>query len=358
MHPVAAALIPWFARNRRALPWRRDPRDPYAVWVSEVMLQQTQVATVVPYFERFLRRFPTVSALAEAPEEDVLKHWEGLGYYSRARNLRRAAQAMVARHGGKVPATYEALLALPGFGPYTAGAVASLAFGAAVPAVDGNVLRVASRVEALAEDVGTPRGKRAVEAAVKAWLPREEAGTFNEALMELGATVCTPRAPRCGACPLAHACRAHLAGREETYPVKTRKAAPAWEERVLVVAHRAGRVWVERPREGLLAGLWGFPTAPVAGEGGATQASREALAARGLTPAEGDAARVGFTFEKVFTHRRWRVHVVTVRAAHEEKEEEEKEEGRWVAVAALADLALGDPSRRVATWLAEAPRLS
>ncbi len=185
---VARLLLPWFAASRRDLPWRREPRDPYRVWVSEVMLQQTRVEVVLPYYRRFLRRFPTLRALSRAPLDDVLALWSGLGYYARARNLHRAAQAC----GGRLPPSAAERRALPGFGPYTAAAVASLAFGEDVPLVDGNVARVLARLVAFAGDARAQAWKIAPEL-----LPRGRAGAFNEALMELGATVCTPRAPRC-----------------------------------------------------------------------------------------------------------------------------------------------------------------
>jgi A/G-specific adenine glycosylase len=198
---LRAALLAWFDRNRRELPWRRT-RDPYAIWLSEVMLQQTQVATVIPYWERFLARFPTVTALAEAPLDEVLSLWSGLGYYSRARNLHRAANEVVARHGGALPASHAALLALPGFGRYTAGAVASIAFGLPEPLVDGNVARVFSRACAIEGAPGDREREKKLWAEAARWVQGERPGELNQALMELGATVCTARSPRCGLCPL------------------------------------------------------------------------------------------------------------------------------------------------------------
>src|SRR5438045_2904526 len=194
---LADRLLSWFATARRDLPWRKEPRDPYRVWVSEVMLQQTRVEVVIPYYHRFLRRFPTLASLAAAPLDEVLALWSGLGYYARARNLHRAAQAC----GGRLPETADGLRALPGFGPYTAAAVASLAFGEDVALVDGNVARVLSRLFAIREDARA----RAWEIAARL-LPRGRAGAFNEALMELGATVCTPRTPDCPRCPLQRMC--------------------------------------------------------------------------------------------------------------------------------------------------------
>jgi A/G-specific adenine glycosylase len=253
-------LLDWFAFEARDLPWRND-RSPYRVWLAEVMLQQTQVNTVVPYYERFLGRFPTVKALAAAPLEDVLKLWEGLGYYSRARNLHAAARQVVAQHGGQIPDSFEALLALPGVGRYTAGAVASIAFGQNVPAVDGNVRRVLARAFAVREDVSRSSTQRELEALAQRLLPPEQAGVFNEALMELGATVCTPRAPDCDRCPLRDLCRAHAAGEQASLPVKRpRKRTPHYDVAAAVTVGQDGRVLVaQRNADDMLGGLWEFP---------------------------------------------------------------------------------------------------
>ena len=216
-------LLAWYAREKRDLPWRRD-RDPYRIWISETMLQQTRVEAVRPRYEAFLAALPDVRALAAVPEEALLKLWEGLGYYARARNLRRAAQE-IAKRGG-FPRTAAALRTLPGFGPYTAGAVASIAFGERVAAVDGNVLRVWARLDAVAEDVRSPSARRACEAAVLAAMPPDaDPGAYNQALMELGALICTPRGPKCASCPVASGCCAREEGLEAVLPV--RAPAPA-----------------------------------------------------------------------------------------------------------------------------------
>ncbi|MCS7055542.1 MAG: A/G-specific adenine glycosylase [Thermoflexales bacterium] len=252
---LASRLLHWFDRNKRDLPWRREPRDPYHVWLSEVMLQQTQVTTVIPYFERWLRRFPTLEALAAAPLDEVLKLWEGLGYYARARNLHATAQIIARDHGGRLPETVEALMALPGIGRYTAGAIASLAFGARVPALDGNVRRVLSRV------FGLRRPTQAeLWALAESLLPHRRAGAFNEALMELGATVCAPRAPQCPTCPLRAMCRAYSEGNPEAYPAKpAKRATPSYRALTVLLVDEAGRVLLgRRPRHGLLGGLWEF----------------------------------------------------------------------------------------------------
>ena len=256
---VARRLLPWFRANARDLPWRRR-RTPYRVLISEMMLQQTRVDQALPYFERFMTRFPTLRALAAADESAVLKAWEGLGYYARARNLLRLAHHVVVERGGRFPRTYEGLLALPGVGPYTAAAVGSLAFGLDLPLSDGNVRRVLARVFALDE----PQRERLdaeCRAIAAALLPRGRAAAFNEALMELGATVCAPKRPACGACPLREVCRARAAGAPERWPRRRpRKPLPHLVVGAAVTVDARGRVLIARRKsEGLLGGLWEFP---------------------------------------------------------------------------------------------------
>lgn len=251
--PFTRDLLGWFAGSQRRLPWR-EARTPYRVWVSEAMLQQTQVATVIPYFQRWLTRFPTLEALAAAPLSEVLKAWEGLGYYRRVRLLHEGAKHVV-RHGGVLPKTYDALLKLPGIGPYTAAAIASLAFGEPVLAVDGNVKRVAARLFCLSGEVkaGT------VQEHLRPHLPETEAGAFNEALMELGATVCTPRSPRCEACPVSAYCKAFQRGQVARFPEpKIRKRVPQLHHFALV-CQEGDTLWLRRRGEDeMLGGLWGF----------------------------------------------------------------------------------------------------
>lgn len=242
------------------MPWRRTA-DPYAIWVSEVMLQQTRVDAVIPYYQRWMARFPSVGALAEAPLDDVLVHWQGLGYYSRARNLHRAARMVRERHEGEVPGEAEALLRLPGVGEYTAGAVASIAFGRRVPAVDGNVRRVLSRLHDL-EDPRPAELRRLADDLV----PPDRPGDFNQALMELGATICTPRSPRCEACPVSQWCRARALGVQEERPRRKRRGRVPEEavETLVVVRGDVVRgdgalLLVRRPEAGLLGGLWEPP---------------------------------------------------------------------------------------------------
>ncbi len=258
-------LLGWYRENRRDLPWRQPGPDgrpeAYRVWVSEIMLQQTRVAAVTDYYRRFLEQFPTVEALAEADEDRLMKCWQGLGYYTRAKNLRRAAQVIRDAHGGVFPGDYDAIRALPGVGDYTAGAIASIAFGLPRAAVDGNVLRVVSRLTADFADVTAPGTRRAVARRLEAVMPAAAPGEFNQALMELGATVCLPNgAPLCGNCPAKGSCRARREKLTDVLPVKPAKKPRRVEERRVYLLFRPGRVALRRrPEKGLLAGLWEFP---------------------------------------------------------------------------------------------------
>ena len=262
---ILAAALPriadWDAAVRRDLPWRRSP-TPYHVWISEIMLQQTRIEAVIPYYERFLAALPDVAALAAVDDDRLMKLWEGLGYYSRARNLKKAAQQVIERFGGALPATVEELRTLPGIGEYTAGAIASLAFHKPEPAVDGNVLRVLSRLLASKDDVMSPAVRKAVTEQLRTCYPAgERAALVTEGLMELGETLCLPNgAPKCRLCPLRAICRAGQAGTAERYPVKSPPRPRRIEERTVLLL-RCRERWAIRQREkkGLLAGLWEFP---------------------------------------------------------------------------------------------------
>ncbi|MBN1202634.1 MAG: A/G-specific adenine glycosylase [Anaerolineae bacterium] len=258
--PLHDALIVWFEQHKADLPWRRT-KDPYAIWLSEIMLQQTQVTTVIGYYQRFITRFPTVEALATAPLDDVLKLWEGLGYYSRAQNLHRAAQMVVERHGGAFPANQKELLNLPGVGRYTAGAVASLAFGLDEPVLDGNVIRVLTRLFDIDDVVGQTATKNMLWNLVARLLPAGRAGVWNEGLMELGRRICTPTSPDCDACPLADHCAARQLGNQHERPVKLpRSKTPHYDVTAAVIRHADGRLLIaQRPHDGMLGGLWEFP---------------------------------------------------------------------------------------------------
>ncbi len=261
MHTIAAALEAWFAAARRPMPWRRKP-TPYGCWLSEIMMQQTTYASVLPYYARFLKKFPTVERLAAADEADVLKAWEGLGYYARARNLHKAAREMTAAGKARWPATAAEWEKVPGVGPYTAAALASVLCGERVPVVDGNVARVFARFWRLDDDFKKlPARQRLARRLQKEIDAADNPGDFNQAMMELGALVCTPKSPSCGACPLAADCAAHRNGCPEDFPVKAgRKAVPVRHVQAVVVTDGQGRVLLVQNREGgLLKGLWELP---------------------------------------------------------------------------------------------------
>ena len=310
-------LLAWYDRSARVLPWRGES-DPYRIWLSEIMLQQTQAETVKGYYARFLARFPTVEALAAAPEDEVLKLWEGLGYYSRARNLKKCAQVLVEQYGGKLPADHGELLKLPGIGPYTAGAIASIAFGLPVPAVDGNVLRVWARITGCTDDIALDATKRLFTWEIAALLELMSrstgdfrAGDYNQALMELGATVCVPNgAPLCGHCPMNHRCEALSEGLTGLIPVKSVKKPRRREERTILVIRDGERFFFrKRPSKGLLAGLYEFPGA----EGFLTQEQAvDAVRALGFDPVRAVPLPAG---KHIFTHIEWHMEAWEVRVS-------------------------------------------
>ena len=253
-------LLSWYQKSARVLPWRSQP-TPYRVWVSEIMLQQTRVEAVIPYFNRFMEVLPDVAALADAPEELLLKLWEGLGYYNRARNLQRAARQVLEEYGGQLPADYDKLLTLPGIGEYTAAAIASIAFGIPAAAVDGNVLRVLSRICDSSADIARPEVKSGFGEQLAEQIPEEQAGDFTQAMMELGATVCLPAGqPRCQGCPMAEVCEGRSRGTAPLLPVKSAKKPRKIENRTVAVVIARGQALIrQRPNKGLLAGLWELP---------------------------------------------------------------------------------------------------
>jgi A/G-specific adenine glycosylase len=308
-------LLAWYEGEARDLPWRKTT-DPYAILVSEVMLQQTRVETVIPYYERFLRAYPTLESLARAPIDDVLKLWEGLGYYRRAHNLHRASREVVHQHAGRIPADRAALLALPGIGPYTAAAVASIAFGEDEPVLDGNVVRVLARWFRVSGDPRRSDTRRSLDAVARSLIPAGRAGAFNQALMDLGARVCAPRLPRCEACPVEAVCEAHQAGEEELFPTRAARrpvphrdvvAGVTWERghdpwdpdaRVLIAQREAGD---------MLGGLWEFPGGTVEqGESFDEALRRELREELGI---EVEVGSLFTTVDHAYTHFRMTLHV-------------------------------------------------
>jgi A/G-specific adenine glycosylase len=341
MTPLAARLLKWYAQHRRALPWR-GRRSAYAVWVSEIMLQQTRVEAVIPYYKNWMRRFPTLRALASASERQVLRAWEGLGYYSRARHLLRAARTVVAEFGGRLPRDPAALIALPGIGRYTAAAIASIAFGLDEAAVDGNIKRVYARLFDVTEPADSPVGEQRLWALAAAHLPSGRAGDYNQALMDLGASICVPKNPRCDACPLTRHCLARRAGTQELRPV--RQPVRAVPHRVQAAAVR--RVLLaRRPDEGLLGGLWGFPNSGVR--------SRPARAVgRAIKAAYGLRVR---TVGKLCVVRHAYTHFkVTLHAFRCELAEAPRPGAlRWVRLTELSRFPMGKIDRRIAKALTE-----
>ncbi len=257
---IKTKLLPWFSANRRSMPWRSN-RTPYRVWISELMLQQTRVDQATPYFHRFMKRFPSLKSLAAASQEDVLKMWEGLGYYSRARNLHKAARIIADEHKGRFPRTAEEIQQLPGIGSYTAAAIGSLAFNLDLAVLDGNVIRVLSRLYAYTKDTAGSAARKELQQMTDQLLVAGDAGNYNEAMMELGATICLPRNPQCGICPVSSVCLAQKSERPTDYPIKaTKKKVPHMVVGAAIVSNRKGEVLIaQRRNEDMLGGLWEFP---------------------------------------------------------------------------------------------------
>jgi A/G-specific adenine glycosylase len=347
-------LLDWFRRCRRDLPWRRD-RDPYRIWVSEVMLQQTQVATVIPYFDRFLAAFPTLESLAAADEQDVLRLWEGLGYYRRARGLHQAARRLVAEHTGSFPTDPALLATLPGLGRYTVNAILSQAFDLRLPILEANTQRVLSRLFGRRDDPREGPARAWLWQAAEELLPRHGSGEFNQALMELGALVCTPAAPRCSECPLAARCAAFQQGLQESIPARTPKPDITRVTEAAAVIHRNGSaLLVQRPAGGRWAGLWEFPHAPL--QDGETP---EAAAVRIAADLAGIEARLGselLTFQHGIT--RYRITLTSFELHHVSGEFRSSfyTQGAWVSPADLAAYPVSSPQRRLARALASPTR--
>ena len=350
--PIAKKLTGWFNTHQRILPFREN-KDPYRIWVSEIMLQQTQVDTVLPYYDRFMEAFPTVFDLAQASEDQVIKHWEGLGYYSRAKNLLKCAQELVNSHQGVFPADYDTVLQLPGIGPYTAGAILSIAYEQKIPAVDGNVMRVISRLYALSDDIATPKTRKRIESVVLELIP-DNAGDFNQGLMELGALICTPLNPKCGQCPLIDECKASALGLENQLPIKKKKPASQTFEVAAGILSRGGRYLLIRNQEGLLSGLWGFPLAEASTKIEAcdnliqTVTKVFGYTVEGITPL--GAAK------HVFSHKTWNITVYGIEISPMVKDTvpgsmDEGTEIKWLNKEEIAELAISTAFKKVMKFL-------
>lgn len=359
-------LLEWYQKNARQLPWRIPPTDPnsstsdtcppkpdpYRIWVSEVMLQQTQVETVLTYFARWIEHFPTLQALADAPEQEVLTVWEGLGYYHRALNFHKAARFLVEHGGGQIPTEKNELEKLPGIGPYTAGAIASMAFHADEPALDGNIRRVLSRFFNLDEPVSTPKSEKQLAAWASDNLPHGQASDYNQALMDLGATLCTPRSPKCLLCPLMDLCESRRLGIQEERPIsKPRRAIPHIIVTAGIIAHQGKILIAKRPAKGLLAGLWEFP--------GGKQEQGETLPAcltRELKEELNIEVSVGNQFgvyQHAYTHFRVTLHAFLCRLISGEPVPLQASELRWVSIAEMETYPMGKIDRAIANQLRE-----
>lgn len=341
MQKTASNLLDWYDANRRTLPWRAEPgtaADPYHVWLSEIMLQQTTVATVKGYFEKFLRRWPTVAALAAAPQEDVLQEWAGLGYYARARNLHKCAQMVAQAHGGKFPQTEDGLRALPGIGDYTAAAIAAIAFGEAATVVDGNVERVVSRLFRVADPL--PGAKKTIKAHTASITPKARAGDFAQAMMDLGSGVCTPKAPKCLLCPIRSSCAAHKKGDMETYPVKApKKIKPIRRAISFWLVHDGHLLLERRPDKGLLGGMPGLFSTPWVARHD-FPAKEEWLTHR---PSDDYWKPVDGMAKHTFTHFHLETRLVTAKA----RARHNVENGFWHPLSALAEVGLPTAFKKI-----------
>ena len=354
---VQSRLLAWAERALRDLPWRTE-RTPYRVWVSEIMLQQTRVETVIPYFERWMDSFASIEALARADLGDALKCWEGLGYYARCRNLYRAAQAVMQEHGGRLPDRREALLALPGIGPYTVGAILSLAFGQDAAVLDGNVRRVLARLYAIPAKAGDQEARKKLWALAEALLPAGRAGQFNEALMDLGAMVCTPRKPRCPNCPLQAVCRAYALGDPEAYPLQRKRPPTPHADVTAGVIWRGERVLIaQRPLDGLLGGMWEFPGGKV--EEGETLPECLQRELREELEIEVQVGPQLTVVRHAYTHLRVTVYAFECQYdVPDEPRATGVEDWRWVTLDELDDYAMPVVDRRIVAVLRESWRQS
>ena len=349
LHPITEILLTWYQKNARQLPWRAIP-SPYRTFVSEIMLQQTRVETVLPYFERWIQTFPDMQHLAEADEQQVLKLWEGLGYYSRARNLHKAAKAIVESYNGDIPHNIEELKKLPGIGPYTAGAIASIAFDQPAIAIDGNIRRVISRLGNITSLLATPAFEDACQEMLHELLPQKGAGNFNQALMDLGATVCTPKSPTCVDCPLSSHCMAFKEGTQEKLPIRKEKAPiPHYIVTAGVMRQDDKVLLCQRPDQKLLGGLWEFP--------GGKQEKNESLAQALIRELQEEleievsvGEEIG-VYEHAFTHFRITLHAFFCTITEGNPTPVEAQDMQWVTLTDLEQYPMGKVDRLIANQL-------
>lgn len=335
---ICQSLLRWYSRHRRDLPWRKT-HDPYRIWVSEIMLQQTQVATVIPYYKKWLKVFPSLSALAHAPLSKALECWAGLGYYRRVRMFHQAARHVQKKLKGKIPQTAEELRALPGIGRYTAGAIASIAWGEKTPVLDGNVIRILTRIFAVSQSVDRPVTLEKLWGMAASLLPPQKPGDLNQALMELGATICFPLTPQCARCPVEKFCVAHKKGKEFFYPVRSRKESyEKLRMAALVLRNKKEEVWLEKqPEHGRWGGLWMFPFWIQ------KRKMLEEIKPLGLEPVH------FLTVPHAFT--KYRVTLEVYRLRSERRVAAQGQHGRWVPIKELSQIAFPSPHRKIAQAL-------
>lgn len=327
------ALVEWFDEEKRDLPWRHT-KDPYKIWVSEVMLQQTRVDTVIPYYNRFIESFPTLELLAEAPQEYLLKHWEGLGYYSRARNLQAGVREVLENYGGIVPDNRHEISKLKGIGPYTAGAILSIAYDKPEHAVDGNVMRVLSRVLNIHEDIAVPKTKKIFEEAVEELIDPSHASSFNQGLMELGALICTPTSPKCLLCPVREYCTAFNEGDPQSLPIKTKKTKMKHiTYDVFVCVDTEGRFLMEqRPEDGLLANMWQFPMIEHSEQSDVFLAKQYNIQVKEQQEI--------ITFKHIFSHLTWHINSILIRC-------DVTKNGKWLTREQIELLPMPVPMQKI-----------
>jgi A/G-specific adenine glycosylase len=343
MKTFTRRLLVWYRRNARTLPWRNHP-DPYAVWVSEIMLQQTRVETVIPYFHRWMQRLPTIKSLAEASEQDVLNLWEGLGYYSRARNLHKAAKIIVEQDAGQLPRDLDALRRLPGIGRYTVGAIASMAFGMDEPTLDGNIRRVFARVFNISLPADSSSGEKALWNLAAEHLPKGKAGDYNQALMDLGATICIPKNPRCLICPLMELCEARQKGIQDQRPVlKLKKKPPHYILAAAVIVKNRRVLLCKRPSKGLLGGMWEFPNGRVEDDP-ARELSKNLRSGYQLKVQRNDALGI---VHHAYTHFTVTVHIFQCTFISKP----ENQNLRWTKISDLENFPMGKVDREITKLL-------
>ncbi len=346
---LARKLLNWYSRHARVLPWRGHP-DSYAVWVSEIMLQQTRVEAVIPYFMRWMDRFPSIPELATAPEQEVLSLWEGLGYYSRARNLHKAAKMVVAEYGGQLPHDVDSLRKLPGIGRYTAAAITSMAFGQDVAALDGNIRRILSRVFDVETPADAPAGERILWLLAEENLPKRRAGDYNQALMDLGASICLPKNPRCLVCPLTELCKARIQGIQEQRPVLApKKVVPHYTVTAAVIRRGKKVLLAQRPADGLLGGMWEFPGGKVEpGESLEDCLRRELREELDIEVGVGEPFGV---YSHAFTHFRITLHAFLCELASGKPRPVQAAAVKWVLLTELSEYPMGKVDRQIARKL-------